>query len=372
MAIDYRGLAKIASEDYLLKQVPLNTTIEKIASEESLNPNQITRVVEEANVMTYQALFEKNADKNFVFPLADSSEIVKSLNSDKTASENEEIKKNLDEYSTYHSILDEKMSKQHSLISEAIEEEKIASFSDRNAEERDCEYLKSASRTFELEKKGCEIKLGEVKDRLSYHFKIACLEHPISEVVEAIRVHTDGDVKVASALDSIWGSYNQEEITAIKIAQEKIGTHRLNYKVHPLDKGTIVNPDHPVLKEVDAYRTTLVDIEKSKDKKSLLKDIGMNVRLNERLRKTISMDDPEKQEIVSYQEGPVIEVLKVASINLGTVGKNLGKGIPGIGAVINVLDAGVYAKGFMKQTQNTTNLAKIRGRAALNKSFGQA
>jgi len=76
---DPKLLAKQAAVDFLEHKTPLNDSIRKIASDNNLNPNQVTRVVEEANILTYKNLFEKNAEKTFTFDLANSKEIISKL-----------------------------------------------------------------------------------------------------------------------------------------------------------------------------------------------------------------------------------------------------------------------------------------------------
>ena len=87
---DLEKWAEMASEEYLANQVPLNESITKIAEDNSLNPEQIKRVCEFANIHTNLQLFEKVADKRFVFEQADSSLIMNSVKgedeSDKIAS----------------------------------------------------------------------------------------------------------------------------------------------------------------------------------------------------------------------------------------------------------------------------------------------
>jgi hypothetical protein len=71
-------LAKTAARRYLHESVPLNESIKKIASENDLNPNQIERVCEIANLATHQGLWAKTAQKESVaFDLADAKTIIR-------------------------------------------------------------------------------------------------------------------------------------------------------------------------------------------------------------------------------------------------------------------------------------------------------
>jgi len=65
-----RTWAKEASDSYLTDGVPLGDSIAKIAKKQSLNPNQIQRIIELANSITHARLFQKEKDKTFTFPLA--------------------------------------------------------------------------------------------------------------------------------------------------------------------------------------------------------------------------------------------------------------------------------------------------------------
>ena len=66
-------LAKRASNDYLENGVDLSKAVSSIVQGEGLNREQIKRVCEEANTQTFRQLFEKQANKNISFPLADPS-----------------------------------------------------------------------------------------------------------------------------------------------------------------------------------------------------------------------------------------------------------------------------------------------------------
>jgi hypothetical protein len=82
--------AEKAASQYLDKGISLNDSIEKIAQENLLNEEQVRRVSEFANISTNLELFEREEDKRFEFPQADSSAIWSKVSSDssheKTAS----------------------------------------------------------------------------------------------------------------------------------------------------------------------------------------------------------------------------------------------------------------------------------------------
>lgn len=71
-------LAKTAARRYLHEGEPLNSSIKKLATENDLNPNQIERVCEIANIATHQGLWAKTAQKESVaFDLADAKTIIR-------------------------------------------------------------------------------------------------------------------------------------------------------------------------------------------------------------------------------------------------------------------------------------------------------
>jgi hypothetical protein len=71
-------LAKTAARRYLHESIPLNVSIKKIAAENDLNPNQIERVCEIANIATHQGLWAKTAQKESIaFDLADAKTIIR-------------------------------------------------------------------------------------------------------------------------------------------------------------------------------------------------------------------------------------------------------------------------------------------------------
>lgn len=71
-------LAKLAAKAYVESGVALNESIGKMASENDLNPHQIERVCEMANIDTHRTLWSKTAAKHEVhFVLADAKKLVK-------------------------------------------------------------------------------------------------------------------------------------------------------------------------------------------------------------------------------------------------------------------------------------------------------
>jgi len=71
-----QALATTAAKRYIEERAPLTGTIQKMASQNDLNSEQIKRVCELANIATHRLLFSKAAAKESVaFPLADAREV---------------------------------------------------------------------------------------------------------------------------------------------------------------------------------------------------------------------------------------------------------------------------------------------------------
>lgn len=66
-----QGIAVNIVKDFVTKQASLNDGIAKVASEMELNPEQIKRVVETCNTVTYLTLQKQASDKTLEFPIAD-------------------------------------------------------------------------------------------------------------------------------------------------------------------------------------------------------------------------------------------------------------------------------------------------------------
>jgi hypothetical protein len=81
----FTDFAKMASEQFVEKDVPLNDTLAKIAEKNNLSPTQIQRVVELTNLDTNERLFKNAGDKTFTFPLASLAGVQAILHPDKTS-----------------------------------------------------------------------------------------------------------------------------------------------------------------------------------------------------------------------------------------------------------------------------------------------
>jgi len=78
-------LAKTAANAFIVNNVPLNTTIMKLAKQENLNTEHLKRISEMANQEVFENLFNNSSDKNVHFELADPDAIIGKTASVKTA-----------------------------------------------------------------------------------------------------------------------------------------------------------------------------------------------------------------------------------------------------------------------------------------------
>ena len=79
---NFEKYAEVAANQYLNDNVPLNDAIVKIATEKELNPEQIKRVVEAANVKVFQKHFsdsDREGHKDVDFDVADPKVIIKKI-----------------------------------------------------------------------------------------------------------------------------------------------------------------------------------------------------------------------------------------------------------------------------------------------------
>jgi len=75
----FKELGKTAAQKLISDNVSLNESITKQAQQHKLNPNQIARVCEAANLHTYTNKMASSATRLNEFPLADKADILSKL-----------------------------------------------------------------------------------------------------------------------------------------------------------------------------------------------------------------------------------------------------------------------------------------------------
>ena len=76
----FKELGKTAAKAFAESNMPLNTSIAKLATQHNLNANQISRVCEAANLDTYLNKMASASDRRFEFELADAGKIISESN----------------------------------------------------------------------------------------------------------------------------------------------------------------------------------------------------------------------------------------------------------------------------------------------------
>jgi hypothetical protein len=79
--MELKLMGKTASAKYLDESASMNDTIAGMAKESKLNPHQVARICEAANISTYDTLWEKKGNGDFVFDMADQEKIAETINS---------------------------------------------------------------------------------------------------------------------------------------------------------------------------------------------------------------------------------------------------------------------------------------------------
>jgi hypothetical protein len=79
--LELKMMAKNVSQDYLEKQASMNDTIMKLANSKGLNPHQVARICENANLNTYNAMWDKTGSGDFTFDCADQEKIAADMSS---------------------------------------------------------------------------------------------------------------------------------------------------------------------------------------------------------------------------------------------------------------------------------------------------
>ena len=201
--------ANEAARGYLDNNIPLNDSIIKIASSNALNPEQIKRVVEFANISTNLELFEKCADKRFTFCQAKYDEILENLNLG-------EIEKTASYFSDYASPPEKKQG------SYGYEFDKVASKEEKfhMSETETLDFMEKtaqAIRELESEKIAAQLELEDIEDK-------------IYEEVKSYVLSGDQDFKevCAYALSSFESPSDQKMIKeALLKGGHKLATHDL-------------------------------------------------------------------------------------------------------------------------------------------------
>jgi len=252
------------SVDYLQHNKPLNDSIAKIASENSLSPTQISRVVENANLSTDSTLAKTAEDKNGQFGIADTAQIMSILDttpSIKTASD-------YNTAPTFHKSYDynevfgiDEVSNEHEV------NEKLANIS---------EFQEKVASAMELQNQNIENNCFEILATRDEFYKIAkqlvlrgenlmdiALEAQHALENENYRVVVAEEFKTASIKlikDGVYGPVLQQKLA--EAVSEELISDKLDFPTEPTadprtGKVKIVNGNHPVFTTINTLVSQL-------------------------------------------------------------------------------------------------------------------
>ena len=209
-------LGKQASDLYLKEDIPLSSAIVKIASSRpDMTKEHVQRVIENANLVTFEEMFKNNSDKHVVFDLADPEDVHSQLS---TASESHDpvysAPPSYEEYNPFDYM---------------PKEASVAAVPEKVTARREYYHTKAAVDTLVKEASVVDRKAEQGMQRFIEMCKRASLTHGLKPVLQiAGYASTDKEVfsKVANVISASIGD---------RVSEGNFATHRPNTE-HPVYK----------------------------------------------------------------------------------------------------------------------------------------
>lgn len=286
-SFNFTEWAKEASDGFLEEEVAMDETIRGIAEEHGLTASQVGQVCQQANCMVYERLFKTAEDKNFSFPLADSSKVLVSIQEEPTPEQAQSAspmdfllappqKKVANDWfaalgvkqaSNEHEVAEEIANNEQALGNirlaqdeirgrQVLNEVKVAECRKRFAHEVRQAALGEASPLQAMTKiaHGCSLAFGDSARR-----KLA--------VAELVKIATH---LTENGLLGMRVRQKMEKL-AEAVQQDLISTN-LDTGEAPEDKVTIVNGNHPIIMSVNQLVDQVSEEDRLKDGLLLLED----------------------------------------------------------------------------------------------------
>ena len=280
--------AKAASDAFLEEEVSMNDTIRSIAEDNQLTPVQVGQVCQQANNMVYERLFKTAEEKNFTFPLADSSKIIVAIQ-EEPSPEQAEAASSMDFLLSppqqkvaqdWNAILGVKqVSNTPSVDQEIADNQKVL------------EHIRAAQDEIRGMQTNNEVKVAEYRSAFTKMVRQSVLEAELSPLQALTKVaHACGlafgdsprrklavseVIKVASHLVENGllgiGAQRRMEKIAEAVQQDLISTN-MDTGDAPEDKVTIVNGNHPIIMSVNQLVDQVSEEDRLKDGLLLLED----------------------------------------------------------------------------------------------------
>lgn len=292
--LDVDNWSKDAVKQYLTSNVPLNDSIEKIASQQGLNKDQISRLVEAANTDTYVQLFNQSDDKYITYDTADAEKIAERIfGTTKTA----EVA--LDDY-------------QEPPVRNMLE----VNVSTEIPMEKGAEYQPATTTNEELHE----------------YYKVAALESRMAEKMDEIEVAFQKDNSILSSLikqavlgGTSFGDIEKAVTTVYDSPVVKVGLQEAQTKLaselypKPLnttitDFGT-VNLENPIVKQAGLLLKHAEEFKKLKSKHAETKD-----KVQEHLKKSMML-----KSAVNMSTGALIKTVGASAIAGGIATHQIAK-----------------------------------------------
>lgn len=274
--LELTTMGKEASAEYVYNNVPLNDTILKMTKEAKLNPHQVARVCEAANIDTYNTLWDRTKSAEFVFELADQEKIAEAMNdvADFNISENDvpvsQLNDLLPDVSEVESPKTAEKTASYAEFDKAYKSlEKKANISRKKFEKTAShvqQFIDELDLAIEEQKLIKQAAFEKLTDMLKYAARNG---ENISDAYIAARVKFDDKAdqvkaifsKIASELKKSGITFqNNYEKTASKCIDENARGNRHG-------DAYVVSGTHPIIK----YLNTIIDSDYMIDKADLMK-----------------------------------------------------------------------------------------------------
>ncbi len=265
--LELKMMGKTASVKYLKDNVDMNETITSMAKEARLNPHQVARICESANVFTYDELWDKNKNGNFTFKLADQEKIAESLNTTSSIvlqeadSSISSIKDLLPPVDKVESISSKTKTAEFEKLAQLfVKETKVSKTELRKTINKLSHYrdmLDTAISESTVIAKEAELALEDM-------LKTAALrgENIAGAYIAARATYPDADAKIFSIFNKIAMRLKDKGIS-IKEAGKKYTEDAVGNSSE-----AVVNKKHPILKHLDTvmrHDSEMSSLEKAKD-----------------------------------------------------------------------------------------------------------
>lgn len=254
--LELKMMGKVASAKYLSDEIPMDKTISEMVKDANLNPHQVARICETANISTYDELFKKHANGKFTFDLANQDKIAEEVNKPMSMPFNEQD-------ATVESIEDllppiEEVESEESLEKDA-QYQKIASIIEKDANKVSPTKIRKLISKLGMYKTELEntlfeadIKVKEAEEVLTQSMKTAALRgENIAQVYIAARsLYPEKEAQVKELFSRISDRLNKHNISIKEAARV------YNEDAQGQATTTLINKNHPIIKHIDTILTT--------------------------------------------------------------------------------------------------------------------